>query len=44
MTWLKVMDGLRFEDIAELVGTSKSAVFRTFRKGLARLRKELSRC
>jgi RNA polymerase sigma-70 factor (ECF subfamily) len=44
VTWLKVMDGLRFEDIAELLGTSKSAAFRTFRKGLARLRKELSRC
>ena len=44
VTWLKVMDGLRFHDIAELMGTSKSAAFRTFRKGLARLRKELSRC
>ena len=44
VTWLKVMDGLRFEDIGELMGTSKSAAFRTFRKGLAHLRKELSRC
>jgi len=44
VTWLKIMDGLRFEDIAALTGTSKSAAHRTFRKGLARLRRELSRC
>ena len=44
VTWLKVMEAYRFTDIAELMGTSKSAAFRTFQKGLARLRKELSRC
>ncbi len=44
VTWLKVMEAYRFADIAELMGTSKSAVHRTFQKGLARLRKELSRC
>ncbi len=44
VTWLRIMDGLRFEDIAELTGGAKSSVYRTFRKGLARLRKELSRC
>ena len=42
--WLKIMDGLRFVDIAELLGSSKSAVHRTYAKGLARMRKELSRC
>ena len=42
--WLKIMDGLRFVDIAELLGSSKSAVYRTYAKGLARMRKEVSRC
>jgi len=42
--WLKIMDGLRFVDIAELLGSSKSAVYRTYTKGLARMRKEVSRC
>ena len=42
--WLKIMDGLRFRDIAELLGSSKSAVYRTYTKGLARMRKEVSRC
>ena len=42
--WLKIMDGLRFLDIAELMGSSKSAVHRTYRRGLARMRKEVSRC
>jgi len=44
VTWLKVMEGYRFDDIAELLGTSRSAAFRTFGKGLARLRREMSRC
>ncbi len=42
--WLKVMDGLPFRDIAALLGCSKSAAFRIYTKGIARLRKELSRC
>jgi RNA polymerase sigma-70 factor (ECF subfamily) len=42
--WLKIMDGLRLVDIAELLGCSKSAVHRTYTKGLARMRKEVTRC
>lgn len=42
--WLKVVDGLPLRDIAELLGTSKSAAHRMLAKGVARLRKELSRC
>ncbi len=42
--WLKVMDGLPFRDIAALLGCSKSAAYRTYTKGIARLRRELSRC
>ena len=41
--WLKISVGSTLREIAELLGTSKSAVDRTFRKGLDRLRKELSR-
>lgn len=42
--WLKVMDGLPFRDIAALLGSSKSATYRLYTKGIARLRRELSRC
>lgn len=42
--WLKVMDGLPLRDIAELMGCSKSTAHRIYTQGLARLRKELSRC
>ena len=42
--WLKVMDGLPFRDIAALLGCSKSAAYRLYTKGIARLRRELSRC
>ena len=42
--WLKIVDGLAFRDIGELLGVSKSAVYRTYVKGLARMRKEMARC
>ena len=42
--WLKLMDGLPLRDIAELLGVSKSAAHRMVVKGIARLRRELSRC
>ncbi len=42
--WLKVMQGMPFREIANLTGTSKSAVYRLYGKGLTRLRKEMSRC
>lgn len=42
--WLKVVDGARFRDIAALLGVSKSAVYRTYCRGLASLRKEVARC
>ena len=42
--WLKVVEGYRLADIAELIGMSKSAAHRMVAKGIARLRKELSRC
>ena len=44
VTWLKIMDGLRLVDIAELLGCSKSAVHRTYTKALARMRKDVTRC
>ena len=44
VSWLKIMDGLRLVDIAELLGCSKSAVHRTWSKALARMRKDVSRC
>ncbi len=42
--WLKVMQGMPFREIANLTGTSKSAVYRLYGKGLARLREEMSTC
>ena len=42
--WLKIMEGMRFRDIAELTGNSKSAVYRSYCKGLERLRREVTRC
>ncbi|MHC5012455.1 MAG: RNA polymerase sigma factor [Planctomycetota bacterium] len=42
--WLKVVDGIPFRQIADLLSASKSSVDRTYRRALARLRKELSRC
>ena len=42
--WLKIVDGMTVRALADLLGTSKSAVDRTFRRGLARLRGEMSRC
>ena len=42
--WLKVMDGLPLHEIGALMGRSKSAVFRIWTNGIARLRRELSRC
>lgn len=42
--WLKIVDGMTFRALADLLGTSKSALDRTYRKGLARLRGEMSRC
>jgi len=42
--WLKIVDGMTIRALADLLGTSKSAVDRTFRRGLARLRGEMSRC
>ena len=44
VVWLKVVDGLTIRALADLLGTSKSSVDRTLRKGLARLRKEVARC
>jgi RNA polymerase sigma-70 factor (ECF subfamily) len=44
VTWLKVADGRTFRDIAVLLDTSKSAVDRTWRRALERLRKEAQRC
>lgn len=38
--WLRVVADLPFREIAVLLGTSKSGVDRTFRRGLARLREE----
>lgn len=40
--WLRVVAEVPFRDIAELLSTSKSAVDRTFRRALARLREETS--
>lgn len=42
--WLKIVDGMTVRALADLLGTSKSAVDRTFRRGLTHLRGELSRC
>lgn len=42
--WLKIMDGLALHEIGALMGRSKSAVFRIWTQGIARLRRELSRC
>lgn len=42
VVWLKVVDGMTIRALADLLGTSKSAVDRTFRRGLGRLRKEVS--
>jgi len=42
--WLKVMQGMPFREIANLLGSSKSAVYRLYGKGLAQLRKDMSRC
>ncbi len=44
VTWLKVSEGKTFRDIADLLATSKSAVDRTWRRALERLRKEAQRC
>jgi len=42
--WLRIIDGLPFRDIAELLGSSKSTVYRSFRKGLVKMRREVARC
>jgi RNA polymerase sigma-70 factor (ECF subfamily) len=42
--WLKVVEGMALREIADLLGASKSAVDRTYRKGLERMRKETARC
>ncbi len=42
--WLKIVDGMTIRALADLLGTSKSAVDRTFRRGLAHLRGEMRRC
>lgn len=42
--WLKVVDGLPLREIGELLGCSKSTVYRTYRRGLARLRRDVARC
>ncbi len=39
--WLKIVDGMPFRDIGELLGSSKSAVYRVYRSGLERLRKQV---
>jgi RNA polymerase sigma-70 factor (ECF subfamily) len=44
VTWLKASEGITFREIADLLGTSKSAVNRTWRRALARLRTEATRC
>jgi RNA polymerase sigma factor (sigma-70 family) len=44
VTWLKVSEGKTFREIAHLLATSKSAVDRTWRRALERLRKESQRC
>ena len=40
--WLRSMQGISFREIAELLDRSKSAVDRSYRRALARLREELS--
>ncbi len=39
--WLKVMQDLPLREIASLLGTSKSAVGRSYQRGLAKMRREL---
>lgn len=42
--WLHVMHDMSFREIAELLDQSKSRVDRTYRKGMAQLRREVFTC
>lgn len=44
VVWLSVVQGVPIREIARLLGTSKSSVDRTYRRGLARMRREVARC
>jgi RNA polymerase sigma-70 factor (ECF subfamily) len=42
--WLKIVEGMTFRDLASLLGVSKSTVDRTYRQGLAKMRRVVARC
>jgi RNA polymerase sigma-70 factor (ECF subfamily) len=44
VAWWRIAEGMPFREIATLLGTSKSAVDRTFRRALERMRREVTRC